>query len=110
MRSSPYSRTWMRLMSPVSSAAASRWSGYPHRGVAVSVTPQPRNPSAPGQLVVVLRRALVYEEVDAVHRRVAERAVHAGAGAEDEGVPEVVGEVGRRLRGGERVLAALPAD
>jgi hypothetical protein len=65
---------------------------------------------APRQLVVVLRAALVDEEVDAVHLRVAEGPRHARAAACEECVPEVVGEVGGRLRRGEGVLAALPAD
>ena len=64
----------------------------------------------PGKLVVVLGAALVDEEVDAVHHRVAEGAGHAGAAAAEEGVPEVVGDVGGGGVGGEGVVAALAAD
>uniref|UniRef100_K3ZK96 Uncharacterized protein n=1 Tax=Setaria italica TaxID=4555 RepID=K3ZK96_SETIT len=55
---------------------------------------------------------MVDVEVDAVERRVAEGAEHAGAGAAEVGVPEVVGEVRGRLMGREGVVGAAggPAD
>jgi hypothetical protein len=43
--------------------------------------------------------ALVNEEVDVVHLRVAEGVLYAGGGAGEEGIPEVVGDVDGCLRG-----------
>uniref|UniRef100_A0A0E0GJH8 Uncharacterized protein n=1 Tax=Oryza nivara TaxID=4536 RepID=A0A0E0GJH8_ORYNI len=65
----------MRSNSLVSSAFFILGSGNAQRTVAVNLT------GLPGELVVVVGAALVDEEVDAVHRRVAEGPWHAGAAA-----------------------------
>ncbi len=63
-----------------------------------------------GEVVVVVGRALVDEEVDAVDGGVAEGAEHAGAAAVHVGVPDVVGDVGGGLGGREGVVLAGAAD
>jgi hypothetical protein len=67
-------------------------------------------PQAPRQHVVVVRRAVLDEEVDAVHVRVPERTVRPRARAGEVGEPEVVRKVLRRLRAGERVPVPEAAD
>jgi hypothetical protein len=83
----------------------------PHRGRQRHPEPAAVAPvvgvEAPGQLVVVaVHAALVDVQVDAVQRRVAERAAQPRARAAQVGVPQVRGEVRRRPRGREGVAGA----
>uniref|UniRef100_A0A804Q652 Uncharacterized protein n=1 Tax=Zea mays TaxID=4577 RepID=A0A804Q652_MAIZE len=61
-------------------------------------------------VVAVGGRAALQEQVDAVEPRVAEGAAHARLRPAEEGVPEVVEQVQRRLRRRERVAGAEAAD
>ena len=63
-----------------------------------------------GELVLVVGRSVVDEEIDAVDGGVAEWAEHAGAAAVHVRVPDVVGDVGGGLGGWEGVIIAGAAD